>query len=417
VKLKKRRYVQDKKGLFRGSVGGVGENPPTAASPVTPIPVYAKEYSKTFADTGKPQQTYSRFLQLKTIQNPITTATNILVDVYNVSPQTVEQNLEDLLAENVNLPDYALTRGSLEDTYNQLSKTSPQTLVATPDVDPHLADALHRLPARVAQQKMVANVPGIVELGQPGSQANQYSYGPDGRVDKIYYASYGSNLFADRFHAYIAGGKPEGANRTYEGSRDKTLPKDDIPVALNGTIFYAGESRAWTGGVAFLDPGVSGKSLGRAYQITGEQFDDVIAQENWSPVGKTRVDTTTTIRESKLTGRGVYGALVHVGDHNGCPVFTFTSPYSTRQARSGRLSVSPEGVVVGTLAREHSRETRVQEHNKKEAGKPIPTVFQEDWEVFPNKPAPAYINKIGLGLVETHGLTETQVATYFAGSS
>ena len=43
-----------------------------------------------------------------------------------------------------------------------------------------------------------------------------------GTDDPVWYVAYGSNLRAARFGCYLAGGRPDGACRTYDGCRDRT---------------------------------------------------------------------------------------------------------------------------------------------------------------------------------------------------
>lgn len=268
---------------------------------------------------------------------------------------------------------------------------TPQELAHDPDIEER----------RVRQQTLIAGIPGIVNLDPPGTQSANYNLDESGRPREVYYASFGSNLFADRFNAYIAGGQPEGATRTYAGCRDTAPPSDDIPVALNGTVHYAGESLVWTGGVAFLDTGTQGKSLGRAYRITADQFDDVVAQECNEDPGTRRLDLPRLLTEGRHVEPGNYGTLVHVGDYNNAPVFTFTGPFTTRQARAGTHTINPDGHLVAS----HSREAQPVEGKK------------NPWPVFTNPPSRAYQDKIAAGLAETHGLTPDQARIYFAGST
>jgi hypothetical protein len=264
-----------------------------------------------------------------------------------------------------------------------------------------LALAPNIVEQRMAQQRLISQVPGIVALAAPGSQADQYDLDDEGRPRTVYYASYGSNLFADRFNAYIEGGQPEGSARVYAGCRDATPPTDDIPVALNGTIHYAGNSLVWTGGVAFLDTEANGKALGRAYRVSAEQFDDVVAQECNEVPGSKRLDMAALLATGKHVEPGNYGTLVHVGDYNGAPVFTFTAPFTTAQARAGQHVIDPDGnlVLKGSA-------TDVKVEGKK-----------DPWPVFTNPPSQSYRDMIQSGLAETHGLTPKQADTYFAGAS
>jgi hypothetical protein len=119
--------------------------------------------------------------------------------------------------------------------------------------------------------------------------------------DLAWYVAYGSNLRLVRFRCYLAGGCPHGARRTYEGCRNPADPVAVAPVTIPGRLLFAGESRVWTGGIAFYDPDGTGKVAGRAYLLTRGQFDDVAAQENR------------------------YDVVVHVGAREGHPMLTITS--------------------------------------------------------------------------------------------
>lgn len=277
--------------------------------------------------------------------------------------------------------------------------------------------------ARTRQQELVKNTPGLQDLDPPGSHADQYTLGDDGRPAQVWYASFGSNLYAERFNCYIEGGSPGASTTNYLGSRDRTPSGANIPVALPGTVHYAGESSVWTGGVAFLDTASPGKSLGRAYKITSEQFDDVVFQESNSgepPTGE-KVDLNATIAHGKNSGKGIYGTLVHVGDYQGAPVMTFTSPFSVRDALRGDLVYTPDG----TLAKRADRaEAQAQQADLKEReaaaaaaeNRPVRRI-PSDWPIYTAAPSQAYQDMIGGGLGETFGLTPDQRRTYFAGAT
>lgn len=102
----------------------------------------------------------------------------------------------------------------------------------------------------------------------------------------VWYASFGSNILAERFNCYLAGGRVEGMVRDMPGSRDPTPPShwarwDDVPYRM----FFAHSSPTWGGGgVAFVDVDApSPANLGttfRLYRVTLQQYNDVLAQEN-----------------------------------------------------------------------------------------------------------------------------------------
>ena len=69
-----------------------------------------------------------------------------------------------------------------------------------------------------------------------------------GTDDPVWYVAYGSNLRAARFACYLAGGRPDGACRTYEGCRDRPRPAATSPSGCRAAWRFAGASRTWRGG-------------------------------------------------------------------------------------------------------------------------------------------------------------------------
>lgn len=148
---------------------------------------------------------------------------------------------------------------------------------------------------------------------------------------EVWYASYGSNMCRDRLLAYLLGGRPEGARRSYVGSRTPAEPLDDITLELPGRLYFAGDSPTWGGGVAFYDHDEPGPTAARAYRITTGQFADIAAQEMHrlpepgDPIEEVIVGGLETGRHE--AGPGHYETLIEVGDHGGLPILTFTAPH------------------------------------------------------------------------------------------
>lgn len=147
----------------------------------------------------------------------------------------------------------------------------------------------------------------------------------------VWYVSYGSNMSADRFAYYLAGGLPPGGSRHNPGARDATPPARSIPVDLPGTVYFAGESPQWGGGVAFYDHETPGGAVGRAYLVTAAQFADVAAQEmhripqEGDPIEEL---VTTSLPGGRHTvGPGRYETVVEVGREDDLPLLTFTAPH------------------------------------------------------------------------------------------
>lgn len=170
----------------------------------------------------------------------------------------------------------------------------------------------------------------------------------------VWYVSYGSNMLASRFHRYLVGG------------RDQRLPRLDRPCELPGGIYFATTSPIWGGGRAFYDPSLSTGAAARAYLITAGQFSDLVAQEMYRDPG-TDLDLAPVLATGRLQlGPGRYETLLHLGDHDGHPMLTFTAPWTAASV----------------------------EH--------VP-------------PAPAYLDTIAAGIREVHGWPDERIARYLSG--
>jgi hypothetical protein len=140
-------------------------------------------------------------------------------------------------------------------------------------------------------------------------------------------------------------------------------------VDLPGTLYFAGESPQWGGGVAFYDHETPGFAAARAYLVTAGQFADVARQEMYripqhgDPLEEVVLNPLDGGRHT--LGPGRYETLVEVGRCDGFPLLTFTSPHGADHV-------------------EHSQ------------------------------PSPAYLSLLGDGLRESRGWDEQQVAAYFA---
>jgi succinyl-diaminopimelate desuccinylase len=156
----------------------------------------------------------------------------------------------------------------------------------------------------------------------------------------VWYATFGSGLCKENFLALVSGGAPKGARHVYRGCRDKTLPLKDMFMSLPYELYFSGESLAWAGGHAVLDTKRTTKAhtVARAYLITIEQFEDIIAQENLQ-------DRAARLPLSKAIHHGhapidnlkdirVYDELLYCGEEEGIPVFSLTS-------RRPRLNATP----------------------------------------------------------------------------
>jgi hypothetical protein len=188
-------------------------------------------------------------------------------------------------------------------------------------------------------------------------------------MSQVWYVSYGSNMSSARFACYIQGGRPPGGSRTNPGARDPRPPVRSVPVDLPGTLYFAGESPQWGGGVAFYDHARPGFTAARAYLVTAAQFADIAAQEMYrvpqdgDPLEKVVLAPLQGGRHE--VGPGRYETLVEVGRRDGLPLLTFTSPHGA----------------------DHIEHTR---------------------------PAEAYLATVADGLRESRGWDDQRIASYFA---
>ncbi|WP_431933529.1 histone deacetylase [Micromonospora sp. RP3T] len=167
-------------------------------------------------------------------------------------------------------------------------------------------------------------------------------------VSLLWYVAYGSNLHAARLDRYLRGGRPAGGLRTYPGCRDCRPPRRTVPALIPGGVYFAGESRAWTGGMAFYDPELPGRAAVRGYLVTAEQFADIAAQEMYRTPGADLAGIRAAVATGRATlGPGRYETLLRVGERDGRPMLTFTAPHRAVAVPWTR----PAPVYLGMLAR------------------------------------------------------------------
>jgi hypothetical protein len=191
-----------------------------------------------------------------------------------------------------------------------------------------------------------------------------------GADDLVWYVSYGSNLNRSRFLAYLQGGRVAGNDVDHAGSTDPAPPRHDVAVELEHSLYFAGRSKRWGGtSAAFVSLSVQDPPcFARAYLITEGQFLDVVRQENGLHRDiadfEQRLHVAKEHGHARLLPKGFYTELLFCGERNDHPMLTFTA--------------SEDRTDIG-------------------------------------RPSPAYLQMIGSGLRECHGLTTAQVVTYLIG--
>ncbi|MFT7597854.1 MAG: hypothetical protein ACI8TP_000774 [Acidimicrobiales bacterium] len=148
---------------------------------------------------------------------------------------------------------------------------------------------------------------------------------------RVWYAAYGSNILAARFHTYLAGGAIPGSTngRIQDGSRNRDLPTESRPFLVERTLLFARRSSSWGGGgVAFLHPTEQPDrpTRGRVWNITLEQLADVYQQEN-KAAEPPMIDLELLVEVGHLDMLpSWYGRLIYLGHLDEVPVLSFTSP-------------------------------------------------------------------------------------------
>jgi len=177
---------------------------------------------------------------------------------------------------------------------------------------------------------------------------------------EVWYVSYGSNMYGDRLACYLEGGVPPGGSKLNPGARDPRPPRRVISVDLPGTVYFAGESPQWGGGVAFYDHETPGPSAGVGYLVTAEQFADIAAQEmHRVPQHGDPLEAVVTgglaehLGGRHEVGPGRYETLVEIGRHDGAPLLTFTAPHGSEHVEHTLPSDAYVAVLAAGL-----RETR-----------------------------------------------------------
>ncbi|WP_425681644.1 hypothetical protein [Micromonospora sp. DT31] len=169
----------------------------------------------------------------------------------------------------------------------------------------------------------------------------------------LWYVAYGSNLHAARLDWYLRGGRPPGGLRAYPGCRDCRPPRRTVPALIPGGVYFAGESRAWTGGMAFYDPTLPGRAAARGYLVTVEQFADIAAQEMYRPPGADLAGILAAVRTGRATLGPGRGADRHLpgGSAGGRRAVDRGGAAGTRRRRPHRTG--------GPALRRHSRNRTV----------------------------------------------------------
>lgn len=167
----------------------------------------------------------------------------------------------------------------------------------------------------------------------------------------VWYAAYGSNLLSARLATYLEGGRARGAARGHRGARDPSPPQAVVPHALSHELYFAGTSRLFGGGIAFVDPDSPGSTHARLYLLAMDQFEDLFAQENGQPSAS--IDVLAVAAAGTVpVAPGRYGVVVHCGALDGHPILTFTG-HTTQRAEANTPTQAYLSLIAAGLAEAH----------------------------------------------------------------
>ena len=165
--------------------------------------------------------------------------------------------------------------------------------------------------------------------------------------NRVWYLAYGSNVNEQRFLRYLQG------DDSHLGARDSSEPTESVWAQLPFELTFERQSQRWKGGgVAFVHPSAEHTAWFRAWNISGEQFEDVFAQENRTPVG-TGLDWNAIASGSVDVGTGWYRRIMatsetDLGDISG---LTFTT--ADRQTMSTPSPDYAETIAAGLKENPH----------------------------------------------------------------
>lgn len=211
-------------------------------------------------------------------------------------------------------------------------------------------------------------------------------------MDRVIYASYGSNMCLDRFSCYVRGGSLPGMNQSYEGCRNKELFRRSdgeyasLPLATNYELYFGRNNKHWdphphvlAGGANLDTTPLSGQgyvrefsphaepvqkfiktreTIVRGHVVTRDQFLDIFYQENFlentprfderlldfanesHPIltlkGRTGANAIGKYEPIEIDIDTDYDALLYLGnvsfEGDSLPAYTFTSSKSKHEA-------------------------------------------------------------------------------------
>ncbi len=161
-------------------------------------------------------------------------------------------------------------------------------------------------------------------------------------MTEVYYACYGSNINQERFDLYLKGGDHPLGSAHYQGCSNQQPITEILYQEFEGELEFKGSSSTWNGGaVAFFNLEGKSKVHCKLYKLCLSQFIDIWLQENTLNPQEFGPELIEEKFIKVLANKEIfqleflldstskfayYGKLLKLGDNNGIPIFSFTSP-------------------------------------------------------------------------------------------
>lgn len=153
---------------------------------------------------------------------------------------------------------------------------------------------------------------------------------------QVWYVAYGSNMLPDRLNAYLVGSDDASPYGRHAAAIDTSPPLKQQSLWVKHSLYFAGSSARWQGGVAFLSlvQAPNAPICAVAYLISESQLHHVIASENgvkevpWTFDSKTLQPgqwTPIPVLTQGRENRAKYNALIRLQDIDGAPAVTLTT--------------------------------------------------------------------------------------------
>ena len=162
---------------------------------------------------------------------------------------------------------------------------------------------------------------------------------PSDSSGSVWYVAYGSNLWSTRLQRYLDQCPPAAA------------PLGRCAMVLPNRLFFAGFSTQWGGGRAFIDPEpTSGtRTHVTAWLVRVDQFEGIFQRENALSEVVPFPEASLAPGETTVASAGRYGLVLACPSPDDRPALTFTTPDRPLPAETPPSVSYRETIVRGLI--------------------------------------------------------------------